>query len=118
TCHAPPAGWSQVEAPAPAPPPARRPNVPGARATANAVAPPAAPAAKEVAATDRRYMQSISYQKHCASCHPMPSIGITIAHADMGVVRTQIATLPPVSASEMTNLENEVKKGLESQREG
>jgi predicted CXXCH cytochrome family protein len=46
------------------------------------------------ASSDGRYMQPISYERHCQSCHELklPTSDIAIAHEDMRLVRAQIAS--------------------------
>ncbi len=54
--------------------------------------------------SDRRYMQPINYQRHCASCHHLTLaqagdaqsgfLNVEVAHAEMEIVREQLAALP------------------------
>ena len=50
-----------------------------------------------IAASDGRYMQPISYERHCQSCHELklPVSDVRIAHEDMSLVRAQIASFTP-----------------------
>jgi hypothetical protein len=50
-----------------------------------------------IAASDGRYMQPISYARHCQSCHELklPASDARIAHEDMSLVRAQIASFTP-----------------------
>lgn len=47
-----------------------------------------------IGSSDGRYMQPISYERHCQVCHKMklPASDVAIAHEDMRLVRAQIAS--------------------------
>jgi predicted CXXCH cytochrome family protein len=50
-----------------------------------------------IASSDGRYTQPINYERHCQSCHELklPISETRIAHADMSLVRGQIASFTP-----------------------
>jgi mono/diheme cytochrome c family protein len=73
---------------------------PGAKAVAVSDVPPwtndKSRPSDALASTDARYMQPVSYDKHCIGCHQLdlPAGAPRLGHEEMKVVRAQIASLP------------------------
>ncbi len=69
--------------------------------------------------TDRRYMQPVNYERHCASCHKLtvaqageaPNfLNIEVAHVKMDIVQQQLAALPALYSAALAKDPQREKK--------